>query len=104
MPHTRLRASFTFTEKQLAQLRAIAPETFSDGRVNWAVFRETLGEQLEDEGQEVEQFGLFWPGKRTARRLAAMPSRGTLIPDAHEGVKQASTKNFVIEGDNLEVL
>ncbi len=51
-----------------------------------------------------EHFGLSWPGKREARRLAAIPSKGTLIPQPGQGVDEETTHNFFIEGDNLEVL
>lgn len=100
----RLRPSFTFTEERLAELRAVVPEAFADGRVNWEALREALGEWTEPEGEGAEHFGLFWPGKREARRLAAKPSRGTLVPAPGEGVSEETTRNIFIEGDNLEVL
>ena len=98
----KLRPSFTLTEDRLRELAAVVPEAFADGRINWDTLREALGEQLEDETQE--HFGLFWPGKREARRLAAMPSKGTLVPQPGQGVDEDSTHNIFIEGDNLEVL
>jgi adenine-specific DNA-methyltransferase len=61
----------------LIELQAVVPEAFSDGMINWDVLCEALGEYLEDDSQE--HFGLFWPGKREARRLAAMPSKDTLV-------------------------
>jgi adenine-specific DNA-methyltransferase len=102
MPLSKLRPSFTFTEDRLKELQTIVPEAFADGKINWTTLQEALGEHLEDETQE--HFGLTWPGKREARRLAAMPSKGTLVPQPGEGVNEDSTKNIFIEGDNLEVL
>ncbi len=102
MPLSKLRPSFTLTEDRLKELQAVLPEAFADGKINWDALREALGETLEDEAQE--HFGLFWPGKREARRLATMPSKGTLIPQPGEGVDQEHTHNLFIEGDNLEVL
>src|SRR5258706_339037 len=102
MPLSKLRPSFTLTEDRLRELQAVVPEAFVDGRINWDTLREALGETLEDESQE--HFGLFWPGKREARRLAAMPSKGTLIPQPGAGVDEDNTHNLFIEGDNLEVL
>ena len=102
MPISKLRPSFTLTEDRLRELQAVVPEAFADGRINWDTLREALGETLEDESQE--HFGLFWPGKREARRLAAMPSKGTLIPQPGAGVDEENTHNLFIEGDNLEVL
>lgn len=104
MPISKLRPSFTFTEDRLAELRAVVPEAFADGKVNWDTLREALGEHLEDEGADAEHFGISWPGKRQARRLAAMPSKGTLVPVPGEGMNEDSTRNIFIEGDNLEVL
>lgn len=102
MPISKLRPAFTFTEDRLRELQAVVPEAFADGKINWETLREALGDILEDESQE--HFGLFWPGKREARRLAAMPSKGTLIPQLGEGVDEENTHNLFIEGDNLEVL
>jgi adenine-specific DNA-methyltransferase len=102
MPISKLRPSFTLTEDRLRELQAVVPEAFADGRINWGTLKEALGETLEDEDKE--HFGLFWPGKREARRLAAMPSKGTLIPQPGTGVDEDSTHNLFIEGDNLEVL
>ncbi|MBS3950783.1 MAG: hypothetical protein KGZ53_09025 [Peptococcaceae bacterium] len=67
MPIEKLRPSFTFTEDRLKELQAVVPEAFADGKINWDVLHEALDEHLEDESQE--HFGLFWPGKREARRL-----------------------------------
>ena len=102
MPISKLRPTFTLTEDRLKELQAVVPEAFADGRINWDTLREALGETLEDETKE--HFGLFWPGKREARGLAAMPSKGTLIPQPGQGVDEDNTHNLFIEGDNLEVL
>ena len=101
---TRLRPTFTFDQERIDALRAIAPEAFADGRINWEVLHDALGDHLEDEGRDAEHFGLFWPGKREARRVAALPSTGTLRPVSGEGVNENSTRNIFIEGDNLEAL
>lgn len=104
MPIQKLRPSFTFDEERLDQLRDVVPEAFADGKVNWDVLKEALGEHLEDEDADVERFGLFWPGKREARRLASRPSKGALVPQPGRGVDEETTQNLFIEGDNLEVL
>ncbi len=103
MPLSKLRPSFTLTEDRLKELQAVVPEAFADGKINWDTLREALGEYLEEDDAK-EHFGLFWPGKREARRLAAMPSKGTLIPQPGAGVDEENTHNLFIEGDNLEVL
>jgi len=104
MPHERLRPDYTFDEDRLTALREIAPEAFADGKVNWAALKEALGGELEDDETDEEHFGLFWPGKREARKLASRPSSGTLVPVKGEGVNEESTRNIFIEGENLEVL
>jgi len=104
MPVAKLTPTFTFTEDRLQALQAVVPEAFADGQVNWATLKEALAPHLEDEGPGTEHFGLFWPGKRQARRMAAQPSKGTLRPVKGEGVNEADTHNLFIEGDNLEVL
>jgi adenine-specific DNA-methyltransferase len=99
----KLRPSFTFTQDRLTELQSVVPEAFADGAINWDVLKEAVGAFVEDEGPDAEHFGLFWPGKRDARRLAALPSRGTLKPALGEGMNEDITSNIFIEGDNLEV-
>ena len=100
----KLRPTCTFDRDRLDALAAIAPEAFADGKINREALPESLGEHLEDEGRDAEHFGLFWPGKRDARRLARQPSAGALRPASGEGVNEAMTRHIFIEGDNLEVL
>ncbi len=104
MPHEKLRPSFTFDEDRIAELKKIAPEAFADGKINWETLKEALGEYMEEDGPDSENFGLFWPGKKQARRLASIPSKGTLVPVPGEGVDEDTTRNIFIEGENLEVL
>lgn len=100
----KLRPSFTFTEERLKELQQVVPEAFADGKINWDTLKEALGEYTEEEGADAEHFGLNWPGKRLARKMAAMPSKGTLIPVPGEGIDEETTRNIFIEGENLEVL
>ena len=43
MPITKLKPTYTFAENRLAELRAVVPEAFADGQINWDVLREALG-------------------------------------------------------------
>lgn len=79
----KLRPAFTFTKDRLHQLQQIVPEAFADGKINWEALRQALGEHLEDDAQE--HFGLTWPGKREARRLAALPPQGDACPRPWRG-------------------
>ena len=51
-----------------------------------------------------EKYGLNWHGKRRARQIALTPSTGTLRPCPEDSVDWDTTRNLMIEGDNLEVL
>lgn len=105
MPITKLTPenSYPYLQDRLQQLEQAVPEAFTDGKINWDTLREILIADLEDEGRD-EYFGLNWPGKREARKRAATPSHGTLVPAPGEGVNEDNTENLFIEGDNLEVL
>ena len=51
-----------------------------------------------------EQYGLSWPGKEDARELALAPAAATLRPCPEESLAWDTTRNLLIEGDNLEAL
>ena len=85
----------------IAQLARLFPEAFTEGKVDFAVLRELLGDAIDESD---EKYGLGWHGKRRARRLALTPSTGTLRPCPEESLEWDSTQNMMIEGDNLEVL
>lgn len=104
MAHKLLTPNFVFDEEKLKQLKLIAPECFADGKIQWDVLKDSLGNILEDENDQEENFGLFWSGKREARRLASLASKGNLTPLKKKGVEQNSSTNIFIEGENLEVL
>ncbi|MBK9750114.1 MAG: site-specific DNA-methyltransferase [Chloroflexi bacterium] len=104
MSYERLRPTFTIDADRIAQLKSLVPEAFADGAINWEVLRAALGDHIEDDSADAEHFGLFWPGKRAARRRASEPSRGTLIPVPGNGVNEDITRNVFIEADNLDTL
>ncbi len=85
----------------IASLKALFPEIVTDGKVDFDVLRELLGDAVED-GEE--RYGLYWKGKRKARAFAMTPSLGTLRPVPDDSVNWDTTKNIIVEGDNLEVL
>lgn len=105
MPITKLTPenNYPYMNERMEALKQAVPEAFADGKINWDTLKEILGEELE-EGGCPEYFGLNWPGKREARKRAATPSKGTLVPAIGEGVNENTTENLFIEGDNLEVL
>src|SRR5216684_4470236 len=83
------------------RLKAIFPEAFSEGKIDFDVFKQLLGSAVDE---REEKYGLNWHGKRRARQLALTPSIGTLRPCPEDSVDWDSTQNLMIEGDNLEVL
>lgn len=82
-------------------LKALFPEAFTEGKVDFEVLKQLLGGAVDE---HEEKYGLNWHGKRRARQLALTPSTGTLRPCPDESVDWDSTQNLMIEGDNLEVL
>lgn len=93
-------------EDKLKQLKELFPEAFSDGHLNVDILKEEfeiLNEEVIDENKD-EFYGLNWVGKREARKLASVPFQGTLSQESNEGVREESSDNIFIEGDNLEVL
>jgi len=75
-------------EEQLARLKDVFPEAFSEGKVDFEKLRATLG-NLVDDGPE--RYTFTWAGKRDAIRLLQTPSRATLVPCREESVDFDST-------------
>lgn len=83
------------------ELAQLFPEAMTDGKVDVEKLKILLGEKVEE---SQERYGLTWPGKRDAVRLAQKQSTATLEPMPDDSVDWDTTKNLIIEGDNLEVL
>ena len=97
-PETR---SADLLAENIEQLKALFPEAFTEGKVDFDVLKQLLGGAVDE---REEKYGLNWHGKRRARQLALMPSTGTLRPCPQDSVDWEATQNLMIEGDNLEVL
>jgi adenine-specific DNA-methyltransferase len=87
--------------ENVEQLKTIFPDAFTEEKVDFEVLKQLLGGVVEE---REEKYGLNWYGKRRARQLALTPSTGTLRPCPEESVDWDTTRNLMIEGDNLEVL
>jgi len=87
--------------ENVAKLRSLIPEAFPEGAIDFAVLQQLLGGAVPE---KEEKYGLNWHGKRAARQLALTPSMGTLRPAPADSVNWDTTRNILIEGDNLEVL
>ena len=97
-PETR---SADIVAENIEHLKALFPEAFTEGKIDFEVLKQLLGGAVEE---REEKYGLNWHGKRQARQLALTPSTGTLRPCPEESVDWDTTQNLMIEGDNLEVL
>ena len=93
--------SADLVQANIARLRALFPDAFTEGRIDFEVLKSLLGAEVDE---REEKYGLNWHGKRRARQLALTPSTGTLRPCPEESVDWDTTQNLMIEGDNLEVL
>lgn len=100
-PQSEEAQSANLVANNIEQLKALFPEACAEGKIDFEVLRQLLGDNVDE---REERFGLNWHGKRRARQLALQPSLGTLRPSKDDSVDWDTTKNLMIEGDNLEVL
>ena len=88
------------TNDQLAKLRQLFPEAFTEDKIDWARLKATLGEAV-DLG---ERYGLSWKGKGDVFATIQEKTVQTLHPDQANSVDWDTTGNMFIEGDNLAAL
>jgi adenine-specific DNA-methyltransferase len=90
----------------IAHLKVLFPELVTEGPEGTAVNVDVLKALVGDPtvSDKDEKYGLNWHGKRRGRQLALTPSTGTLRPSLEDSVDWDTTRNLMIEGDNLEVL
>ncbi len=99
------------TEANIAKLAELFPSCVTEardeqGRMKQAIDFDQLRQELSDhivDGPK-ERYHLNWPGKREALLAANAPITKTLRPCREESVSFDTTKNLLIEGDNLEAL
>lgn len=85
-----------------AQLAALIPEAFSEGKLDLAALKRALGESGVIEGGE--RYALTWAGKSDAYKVLQTPSTATLRPERDKSVNFDQAQHVFIEGENLEVL
>lgn len=93
--------SMDVVSDNIMQLNNLFPEVFTEGKINFEILKQLLGEYTDD---REERYSFNWNGKSQARMIAQTPSTGTLRPCLGESVDWDNTQNIFIEGDNLEVL
>lgn len=94
-------------DDRLQQMKALMPEAFSEGGIDFDKMRLLLGDEV-DEGDE--RYAFTWPGKADAIRQSQTSTTATLRPvveksrsrDGKDG--SFDSDNIYIEGDNLEAL
>jgi adenine-specific DNA-methyltransferase len=89
-------------EDNRRKLAELLPEAFSEGRLDIAALRRTLGEDAVIEGGE--RYRLDWAGKSDAYKVLQTPSTGTLRPQRDKSINFDTAQHVFIEGENLEVL
>jgi len=103
MPHTQSPAPSPNPADALRrQLATLVPEAFSEGRLDVAALKRTLGESALIEGGE--RYALDWAGKSDAYRVLQTPSFATLRPQRDTSENFDAAQHVFIEGENLEVL
>lgn len=83
-----------------------APFNLPNSSLRYAIDFDLLRQELSDhivDGPQ-ERYQLNWPGKREALLTANAPIAKTLRPVRNESVDFDTTKNLLIEGDNLDAL
>lgn len=99
------------THENIAKIRDVFPgcvteATDENGTVRLAVDFDQLRQELSDqiiEGPQ-ERYHLNWPGKRQALVTANAPVAKALRPRRDDSLNFDTTRNLLIEGDNLEAL
>ena len=93
--------SLDITDEKIERLKAVIPEAFTEGKIDWEKLKVALGEDIEFRN---ERYVLNWAGKSDAFRVLQSPTTATLVPCKEESVNFDNTENIFIEGENLEVL
>ena len=93
--------SMNIVQDNIEKLKEIFPEIFTEGKIDFEVLKQLLGEKIET---DKERYSFTWKGKTEARQVAQDISTGTLRPFKEDSKDWDNTENLYIEGDNLEVL
>jgi adenine-specific DNA-methyltransferase len=96
-----LAHSLDINAERMAQLKALFPEAFTEGKLDVKRLAAALGENT-SAGRE--NYELSWAGKADARAEIQKRTTATLRPDVANSVNWDATQNLYIEGENLEVL
>ena len=89
---------------KIGAIKKILPDCFDkDGNLIAGKLKEVLSQEFEK--PDTERFTFNWAGKQKAREIAYKTyTEGTLKFDKTKSKNFETTKNLIIEGDNLQVL
>lgn len=96
------KTSLNLMEERIQTLKTLMPDLFDgDGNLDETALRDLI---ISYNGDKTEKFVFSWSGKQASKRVAFEPSRATLKSNLKTSKNFDTTKNLLIEGDNLEVL
>ena len=72
------RNKYDIVQDNIEKLKQIFPEIFTEGKIDFQVLKQLLGEHIEN---DKERYSFTWKGKTQARQIAQDMSTGTLRPD-----------------------
>lgn len=104
-PHNNepdVAASANPADERRAQLAALIPEAFTEGKLDVAALKRALGDAAVVESGE--RYALTWAGKANAYKVLQTPTTATLRPERDKSVNFDAAQHVFIEGENLEVL
>jgi len=91
-----------WNKERLTQLKNLFPDLFTnEGKLNIDELKKVVDPASVS---ETERYEFRWFGKSAAKRNAYTPSNATLMYDDARSVNPNESENFIIEGENLEVL
>lgn len=94
-------ASLNILDDNLGKLKALFPDVFSEGKIDFEKFKATFSDDINFNN---ERYVLNWAGKAEAFKVLQIPTTATLKPMPEESINFDTTQNIFIEGENLEVL
>src|ERR1035441_999057 len=100
--NTELGQSLDVPAEKRRQLMAVVPEAFTEGKLDLASLKRSLGDESVVEGGE--RYALTWAGKADAYKVLQAPTTATLRPQRDLSVNFDEAQHVFIEGENLEVL
>lgn len=106
-----LKYSLDHVQKCLAKINEAFPDSLTErynkhGEVEIEVNIDKLCQKVSTTKSSAshESFQLVWPGKTEALNLADAQTTDALVPCEKQSINYDSTKNMLIEGDNLDAL